>query len=243
MANVQDINMGAGSRPASLVLPDDASAGSAAGIMWFHWLEYGSPTSNRSEFLGEAAAMADRGVVSVLVDGTFPWFGDPESIAHDTAALDADLAMAAAGYELLLARPEVDASRTAFVGHDFGSMYQSVLFAQDRRPLGFVMMAPTARWADWFARYWVISDEAAAYTAALAPYDPAAALPSSRGRPVLLQFANDDKYVPADVSAEISLAAGPDAETRHYDCGHGLNEAARADRHVWLANLLGLAAE
>ncbi len=70
--------------------------------------------------------MASRGVTSILVDGSFPWHEDPESIAHDTAALDADLAMLSSAYEALLARPEVDPARTALVGHDFGSMYESV---------------------------------------------------------------------------------------------------------------------
>ena len=142
--------------------------------------------------------MAYRGVTSILVDGTFPWHEDPELIAHDTAALDADLAMLASAYDALLARPEVDPARTALVGHDFGSMYESVLFARDDRPKALVMMAPTARWADWFAKYWVISDDVDAYKAALAPYDPVTVLPQAGGRPVLLQFADNDRFIPLE---------------------------------------------
>ena len=237
---VEDINLGGGSRPAYLVRPEDAPAGTAAGILWFHWLESGSPTSNRTEFLDEAKEMASRRVTSILVDGSFPWHEDPESIAHDTAALDADLAMLSSAYEALLARPEVDPARTALVGHDFGSMYESVLFARDDRPQALVMMAPTARWADWFAKYWVITDDDDAYKAALVPYDPVETLPKAGGRPVLLQFADNDRFIPVENAALTTEAAGAGATSTNYDTDHGMNEEARADRDEWLVEKLGL---
>ena len=133
---VEDIDLGGDTRPAYLVRPENAAAAGSPGIVWFHWVEYGSPTSNRTEFLDEAKAMAERGVVSVLVDGTFPWHEQPESIAHDTAALDADLAMLRAAYEALLGRAEVDAARTALVGHDFGAMYESARLRRRAAPVG-----------------------------------------------------------------------------------------------------------
>jgi predicted esterase len=237
---VEDVTFDRNYRDAFVVRPDNAGPRSAAGILFFHWVEYGSPTSNRTEFLEEAKALASRGVVSVLVDGTFPWHEPPESIEHDTTALNTDLEMARRAYEVLLSRPEVDRARTALVGHDFGSMYESVVFAEDERPIALVMMAPTARWADWFYRYWQISDEEEAYKAALAPFDPVTALPNAADRPILLQFAELDQYVPADVAEEISAAAGSTAETRKYDASHELDEAARADRDEWLATILGL---
>jgi len=177
------------------------------------------------------------------VDGTFPWHEDPESIAHDTAALDADLAMLGQAYEVLLAQPQVDPGRTALVGHDFGSMYEAAFFGEDQRPKGLVMMAPTARWADWFAKYWVISDSTEAYAAALEPYDPVTVLPNSGGRPILLQFADNDRFIPPE-NAQLTIdAAGASATTKHYDATHELNDAARADRDAWLADLLGLDSE
>ena len=99
-------------------------------------------------------------------------------------------------YETLVAYPAVDPARTMFVGHDFGAMYEAVVFAEDERPLALVMMAPTARWADWFAKYWQISDDPAAYSAALEPYDPVTALPKVADRPILLQFAEQDQLRP-----------------------------------------------
>ena len=238
---VEDISVDRAALPAYLVRPDNAAPQSAPGIVFFHWVEYGSPTSNRTEFLEEAKALAEDGVVSILVDGSFPWHEAPESIAHDTAALDADLEMVRKAYSALLAQPAVDPARTMFVGHDFGSMYQSVVFAEDERPLALVMMAPTARWADWFAKYWRITDDPSAYAAALEPYDPVTALPKVVDRPILLQFADNDQYVSGDVADEIASAAGANAVVHRYDAGHDLeNEQAHADRVAWVKNILGL---
>jgi fermentation-respiration switch protein FrsA (DUF1100 family) len=238
---VEDINVDEAARPAYLVRPDDGAPGSAPGIVFFHWIEYGSPTSNRTEFLDEAKELAEDGIVSILVDGSFPWHAAPESMAHDTEALDADLAMLRKAYEALLAQPAVDPARTMFVGHDFGAMYQAVVFADDERPLALVMMAPTARWSDWFTKYWRINDDLDAYAAALAPYDPVTALAKVADRPILLQFADNDQYISAAVAEEIARAATQNAEVRHYDVGHDLEGSeAHADRVGWVKNILGL---
>jgi hypothetical protein len=88
----------------------------------------------------------------------------------------------------------------ALVGHDFGAMYSSIVFGADPSLDGMVMMAPTARWSDWFLRYWEIADPAEAYEAAMAPLDPVTWLPEAAGRPMRLQFASEDQYVPQAVS-------------------------------------------
>ena len=106
---------------------------------------------------------------------------------------------------------------------------------------GMVMMAPTARWSDWFLRYWEIADPAEAYEAAMAPLDPVTWLPEAGGRPMRLQFASEDQYVPLAVAAEIAAAAGSSADVTTYETGHPMNDDARADRAAWLTDLLGLA--
>lgn len=231
-----------GGRPtgAYLIVPDGATGGSARGILWFHWLEGGSPTSNRTEFLDEAKALAaSDGVVSLLVDGTFPWLEAPASIEHDRAAVQADLDMLGAAYQLLLAQPVVDRSRTALVGHDYGAMYSAALFAADDRPAALVAMASTAHWADWNLRYWHIGDDADAYRAALAPYDLVTSLAGRGGRPALLQFATLDQYVPSDVADAITAAAGQPDPVRHdYETGHELDDTARTERDAWLIEQL-----
>jgi dienelactone hydrolase len=219
-----------------LVAP--AHGGSGPAVLWFHWLEGGSPTSNRTEFLDEAREMAARGVTSLLVQGTLPWLERPRSVAHDLPLIEAQVGMLRRAVDLLLAQPGVDPARVAAVGHDFGGMYEALLFGADPRISALVLMTPTARWADWFAVYWQLEDPAEDYAAALAPLDPVVWLSLADGRPILLQFASDDEYVPPPVAAEITAAAGPSADSRTYETGHEMSAEARADRDAWLATQL-----
>jgi predicted esterase len=156
------------------------------------------------------------------------------------AAIEREVRMTRAALELLLARPEVDAERLAAVGHDFGGMYLTILFGLDARLDALAVMAPTARWGDWFLRYWPIDDPADAYSAATAPLDPVTWLAAGNGRPILLQFASEDEYVPAEVATEIAAAAGSGAEAATFETGHEMNEDARRARDGWLADLLAL---
>ncbi len=41
------------------------------GLIYFHWL--GHLNGNRDEFLDEAVEMADHSVLSILIQGYFPW--------------------------------------------------------------------------------------------------------------------------------------------------------------------------
>ena len=231
-----------GGRPtdAYLVAPESADRGSTAGIVWFHWYEPGAPTSNRTEFVDEATALAGRGVTSLLVDGQFPWRDAPSSTTHDVSAVQAEIEMLTRARDLLAAQTAVDPARIAIVGHDFGAMYSSVVFGEDQSIRALVMMAPTARWADWFLRYWPISDDPAAYKQAFVPFDPVTALTHANGRPVLLQFANADQYVPAATAAEITSAAGGSAQRKDYAAGHQLDSSAQTDRDNWLVQILHL---
>lgn len=231
-------NGSGGQTDAYLVEPE--AGGGGAAIVWFHWLESGNPTSNRTEFVEQATAMAGRGLVSLLVQGTLPWKEPPTSIAVDTDKVEAEVIMLHRALDLLRHRPDVDPARIALVGHDFGAMYASLAAGSDRDVAALGMMAPTARWSDWFARYWQLEESPEAYAAGMAPLDPVTWLPQLAGRPVLLQVGTDDGYVPDDVVADLRASTGGEADVREYDAGHELNDVARAEREAWLAEVLGL---
>ena len=97
---------------------------SLAAILYVHWLGE-KETTNRTQFLNEAVALANQGVVSLLIDAMWAqpkWYEKriPEEDYDNAIAQVMDLRRA---LDLLIAQPGVDPDRVGFVGHDFGAMY------------------------------------------------------------------------------------------------------------------------
>src|SRR5262245_13588685 len=111
-ARIHDVTFASPGRTveAYLVEPADPAtvAPPYAGIVYFHWLEQESPTSNRTEFLEEAVALAPAGVVSVLLQGVFPWTEAPTDLETDRAAIVEEILAARRAVDLLLSRGDVD---------------------------------------------------------------------------------------------------------------------------------------
>jgi hypothetical protein len=227
-----------------------AAAPPYAGIVFFHWLEPEAENSNRTEFLPDAIDLAGEGVVSVLIQGVFPWTEDPSGIEADRAAIVEEALAARRAVDLLVARDDVDPDRLAVVGHDYGAMYGSLLATADRRPKAYVLMAATPRHADWNIPFWLgpggmSPADQQEYRRALAPLDPINAVASPRGYPapaaILFQVAREDFFISAPTGFEFFYAASDPKEIMPYDVGHPLNEQATADRLAWLRSQLGLA--
>jgi len=225
---------------AYLVAPATGAHAGAA-ILYVHWL--GEPeTTNRTEFLAEAIAFAERGVTSVLVDTMWAapkWYGKrvPE---EDYAQAIHQVIELRRAMDLLLAQPGVDPARVAFVGHDFGAMYGMIASAADRRAKAYVFLSPTPHFLDWFlfARQ---PKDLAAYRAQISALDPVLYVPKLAPARIFFQFANKDEYVTAEEAAEYYAAAGVPKQTATYEAGHDLHTAeVAADRVAWLAGELGL---
>ncbi len=77
--------------------------------------------------------------------------------------------------DLLLSQPGVDQKRIAFVGHDYGAMYGSILAAADKRVKSFILIAGIGSFSDWSLRYWLAKtsdSNKAAYRKSLSEVDP-----------------------------------------------------------------------
>lgn len=226
---------------AFIVLPSTAAP--HAGILWCHWL--GQPaTSNRSQFLDEAVALARQGAVSVLVDAMW---SDPKW--YETRNLDDDFRRGVEqviafrrGLDLLLAQPGVDPKRVGFVGHDYSAMYGSVAVAVDDRVHAAVFMAAAPRFADW-AFFVKKPSSMETYLAQNAPLEIAEYVKGLTDIPVLLQFAGHDRYVPVTKAHEFA-ALVPDPKTfRLYDTAeHDMTRPPeiRTDRDAWIISKLQL---
>lgn len=241
-AVVRDLMFTPADKPvkAYLVTPA-AGSGPHAAILYVHW--FGDPvTTNRTQFLNEAVTLAERGVVSLLVDTMWSLAGwwkhrTPET---DFAGGVQQVIELRRALDLLLAQPGVDPARTAMVAHDFGAMFGAVMGATDRRPKAYVLLAPTPRLSDWYL-FNVKPASVEDYKKELAPLDPIGAVGRLAPAPVFYQFAAKDKYVPLPRPAEFYDATQPRKLMATYEADHALHSPeVAADRVAWLARELGL---
>jgi dienelactone hydrolase len=239
----EDIVYGPDRVEAWLVRPETASPGGGPGLVMWHWLDTEAPDGNRTEFLEEARELAALGAVCLLPQGRFPWRIDPSGSAADAAEVEAEVARFARGLDLLAARDDVDAGRLGVVGHDFGAMLAVLAAADDQRVRCAALVAPTPRWGDWFLPFWHIAEDRIDYLRAMRRLDPVERIAAIGDRPVLIQLARRDFYVPLMTGFELRRAAGGQSiEVKDYDAEHDMRLVeARADRRTFLAGALGLA--
>lgn len=239
-ALIRDVTFHGSKSPvkAYIVTPATVSA-SMAGILYVHWLG-DAETSNSTEFLNEAVALAGQGIVSVLVDAMWSqpkWYQTrvPEEDYERSIQQVIELRRA---MDVLLSQQGVDPKRIAYVGHDFGAMYGIVMGAIDRRASTYVLMAGTPHFIDWFL-FAQKPKSPENYRRQLAPLDPVNFIGQLAPAPVFFQFAAHDEYVSPEAAAAIYAAAKPRKQTAMYDAGHDLRNAdASADRVTWLIRTL-----
>jgi dienelactone hydrolase len=206
---------------------------SQAGVLWLHWL--GEINGDRNEYLSEAVTLAEKGVVSVLPQGYFPWVPNPDGTTGDVTLVENQVAAMGAALDRLVAERSVDASRVALVGHDYGAMYGALLADSDTRISTMVLQAPDALMGNWFAQFWLELEgaERDAYLAlfdGLDPVDHTARL----GDHVLFQWAGKDIYIGQEVR-DAYAASSPDAEVKFYErSDHEFRDDARVDRLAFL---------
>jgi dienelactone hydrolase len=212
---------------------------SAAGVLFLHWL--GDVHNDRTEYLGEAVGLAQRGVVSVLPQGYFPWVPNPDGTEHDVTLVKHQVNAFERALDKLAHIRAVNRHRIAVVGHDYGAMYASLIADRDHRVSALVLETPDSLWGNWFATYWLgLEGQARAdYYALFRGLDPIDHT-SRLGRHVLFQWAGDDVYIPSDVR-DAFAAASPKAEVELYDgADHQLTDAALVDRDAFLTRQLHL---
>ncbi len=216
---------------ASFIRPSQG-ASNAAAVLFIHWL--GHHDCNRTEFLEDALALAGRGVVSLLVDAQ--WSDKVEKVYEfDEASGIQQVIDLRRSLDVLLAQPGIDSARVAYVGHDYGAMYGSIVAGVDHRLRAAVFMTPTAHLSTWNLIVKRRPDPDA-YAARMAIYDPAVYLPHSTLSGLLLQFARTDQYV-SEQDAQTIIDAAPELkQVIWYDADHDLaTEAVRKDRLDWLS--------
>ena len=121
--------------PAYLVVPK--GRGPFAAVIWGHWCWQNSSMRNRKEFLDEAVALAQSGLVSLLPDHPMSRPGyvaikDPLDERNWAEFLQQVIDMQR-GVDLLTARNDVDPKRIGYVGHSCNAGVGALLSGLDRR--------------------------------------------------------------------------------------------------------------
>jgi dienelactone hydrolase len=238
--------------PAYLVVP--AAKGRYAAILWGHWMMPGSPTANRSEFLEEAVVLAQTGVVSLMIDAPMvrPGFkadSDPLSPQYSETVVQ-EVKDLRRGLDLLLARPDVDPKRVAFVGHSFNASCGAILDAVDKRPAAFVFMANPVSQRDFlmsdspmiveFRKSAGGDEKVKEYLDKYGWADPGEYAAFLGPAPALFQYATHDEFMSVPMEQKyFDMSKGP-KEIKSYVATHALDAQARRDRYEWLKKQIGI---
>ena len=217
-----------------------------AAILYLHWYEPGSPDSDRSQFQNEAKELVQCGAVSLLIETLW---SDRDFFIKRTQAEDfqnstEEVVNIRRAADLLLSQTNIDTSRFALVGHDFGGMYGVLAGSLDLRPTHYVIMAATPRFPDWYLYGPPLEGQTRdEFLGQFSALDPITHVPNLSPAPVLFQFGTDDPHVRNERAEEFFNAASQPKEIKWYEAGHGLNEAATEDRMNWLKEKLNMQSE
>ena len=235
--------------PAYLVVP--AGRGPFAAVLWGHWYWENSPMKSRHQFLDEAVVLARSGVVSLLTDGPV---ARPGYVADRTPLNEKqfdDLVQQVVdmrrGADLLLARPEIDPRRLAYVGHSYNAAVGAILAGVDRRFKAFVLMAgalsnrvdlKSAEYRRFRERVGPAKFDA--FTAEHAWADPGPYVARAAPATVFLQYATKEDFLTPARAKEYAANVGEPKRFKLYDAPHALNAEARRDRLAFLAGVLAV---
>lgn len=233
--------------PSYLVVPKGTRR--FAAVIWGHWYWANSADRNRHQFLEEAVVLARSGVVSLLTDGPIARPGNVASRGLDDKQM-ADLLQQILdmrrGADLLLARPDVDPKRLAFVGHSYNAAIGAFLSGIDKRFQAFVLMAGALSdevdfKSEEYRRYREKAgpEKFDAFTANYAWLDPGKYVSHAAPAVVFLQYATQEKFLNPKRAREYAAIVSDPKRFQLYDAPHALNAEARRDRIAFLTKQLG----
>jgi pimeloyl-ACP methyl ester carboxylesterase len=235
--------------PAYLVVPGGKPP--FAAVIWGHWYWGNSEFRNRREFLDEAVVLARSGVVSLLFDGPVarPGFYQDRTPLNEKQLDDRvqTILDVRRGADLLLARPDADPTRLAYVGHSYNASTGGYLSGVDKRFKAFVLMAGSLsdkvdleshEYSDY--RKSVGPERFDAFIAKSAWLDPGVYLPHAAPASVLMQYATKEDFLTVERARRYAALVSEPKQFKVYEAPHALNAAARRDRLEFLRQQLRL---
>lgn len=233
---------------AYLVTPLSKKIKKHPAILYVHWYEPHANNSNRDEFLNEAKDMAQQGVVSLLVatfwsvpGGSYQqrrWQDDYENTLHQTQDLLHAINL------LRSFTDEVDTTRIAYVGHDYGATFGAIVAGIDTKIKGFALEAGTPRITEWYmygsASGVPSGEDAKQYVDSFKAIEPDVMITKTKSQ-VLLQYSMNDQYISTERTQDMKKAAPKNTLFKTYNTTHAMDlPQVISDRHEWLMQLLNL---
>jgi cephalosporin-C deacetylase-like acetyl esterase len=148
-------------------------------------------------------------------------------------------------FDVLLARPDVDSKRLAYVGHSYGAQWGAILMAVDQRMKTAVLVGGVPTMASVvlesdnpeLSRFQSGPARKAAeeYIRVMSVQDAIRYIPYHAPIPVLFQFARFEQYAKESASEKYYDAATEPKRQKWYNTGHDLNDLqVLLDRAAWL---------
>ncbi|HEX2190878.1 MAG TPA: hypothetical protein VHG51_18365 [Longimicrobiaceae bacterium] len=224
-----------------LVVPD--GPGPFAGILLMH----GAPGS-AERMLPLAAELSEHGAVVLALDAPFARRGGPpvRFTPADSAEQVQLVVELQRGVDLLLARPDVDPERLAFVGRSYGGTIGALLAGVERRLKTYVLgvadgglVAHVTGAGDAGPLGDLPAERMERWLAAMRPIEPSRFVGRAPPASILFQSARRDELVRAADAEALHRAARQPYTVRWYDAGHRATPEVMRDQLEWLHRTVG----
>lgn len=208
-------------------------------------LAHGMP-GNAEAFTGRGVYIARHGAVVIAIDAPFnrrpggPLTRTPRDSAEQVQLI-VDLQRAV---DVLLARPDVDPARLAYVGRSYGGATGALLAGVEQRLRTYILAVADGGITTRFTAPGApqpppsLQAQARAWLAAMQPIEGIRFVHRANA-PILFQNARQDQAVSVERAEALHAAATGPKEVRWYDTPHALNPAAHVDQLRWLSQTIG----
>ena len=211
-------------------------------------LAHGMPAS-AEQMTGRGVYIARHGAVVIAIDAPFARrAGDPLALTPADSAeqvqLIVDLQRAV---DVLVARPDVDPARLAYVGRSYGGATGALFAGVERRLKTYVLAVADGGLVAHFRRPdggfdpipGVPDEVLRRWVQAMAPIEPIRFVGRAAPASILFQSARRDQYVLPIRAEELHRAASEPKTVRWYDTEHPLDARAHVDQLQWLHEKVG----